>query len=158
MSSRSRRTPCTHVSPRTNQGESPPRLRALRLRQFNSRKFPASFNQPLLLLLISSHRLRSSQLQMKEILAGHFRGSIIANRQPNLRAMPLVQIVWRIRPAHLRRDPPRLQRIRQNPRPAPRHAKRQQHIMKLCIGVGLRPMPPPLLPCQVFQTSVAVLM
>src|SRR5450432_1939224 len=94
---------------------------------------------------------------MKEILACDECLRIVADSQPDLGAMPLIQIVRRSGAAHLGRNPPRLKSVRKNVRPTACHCKCQQDAVQLAIRISLRPPPWPLLPREILQAVVAVL-
>jgi hypothetical protein len=62
------------------------------------------------------------------------RGSrIIAYGKPCLSEIPLVEIVWRARPAHLRRNPPRIDGVAQHVGPPPCDRERQCSQIQLAV-------------------------
>ena len=90
-----------------------------------------------------------------EIAAGHLRVRVVADGQPGLREMALLDVIGGARTAHPRRHPSRGERIRQHIGPAPGDAKRQQHVMQLAVRVGLAAVPPSVGPLRVVQVRAA---
>jgi hypothetical protein len=79
--------------------------------------------------------------QVVEVLSSYECLRLIACSKPNLRAMCLVQIIGCLGATHLRRDPARLQCIREDARPTPCDTKGEEHIMQLRVGEGLLSSP-----------------
>jgi hypothetical protein len=87
--------------------------------------------------LVARLRVRRAPTHVIKIFSADARRGIVADRQPGLGVAALIEIVGRSGAAHAGRHPAGLQRIRQHAGPAPRHRKRQQHVVQLAFGIGL---------------------
>ncbi len=97
--------------------------------------------------------------QVEEVFAGHPRRGVIADREPCLGAMRLVEIVRRAGPAHARRYPARLQCVGEHA--GPKRAggsESQQHVVQLALGVSGGARPAPARPGDVVQVGEGALM
>src|ERR1700734_4485553 len=94
---------------------------------------------------------------MIKVLSSYECLRLIACSKPNLGAMCLVQIIRCLGAAHLRRDPARLQCIREDSRPTSCDTKGEEHVMELRVRVGLFSVPCARLPGQVLESRIAVL-
>src|SRR6202046_3975495 len=94
---------------------------------------------------------------MIEVLSSYECLRFIACSKPNLCAMCFVQIIRCLGAAHLRRDPARLQCIREDSRPTSCDTKGEEHVMELRVRVGLFSVPCASLPSQVLKGRIAVL-
>jgi hypothetical protein len=61
--------------------------------------------------------MRALSLLVVEVPPGHFRIGFLADRQPHLRRDALLQVAARGRAAHLRGNPSRIDRVREDVRP-----------------------------------------
>src|ERR1700723_20480 len=71
--------------------------------------------------------------------------------------MCLVQIIRCLDATHLRRDPARLDCIRENSWPTSCDTKGEKHVMQLRVGIGLFSVPCASPPCQVLKCRITVL-
>src|ERR1700722_10877425 len=103
-----------------------------------------------------SMRVRLPALLMIEILGGDIGLRIVTCGQPRLSQMCLVHVIGRTGPSHLGRYPARLQSIGKHIGPATRDGKSEQRIVQLAFGVSLRTIPATLLPENVVEVCVGM--
>jgi hypothetical protein len=132
------------------------RLRADSCRQRHTRDFLADRDEAILQRLVIGLQVRLHALQVIEIPTRHIDLRIITRREPGLGQMRLIHVVGRTGAAHLGRHPPRLQRIREYVRPAPRNCEGQHRIVKLALRVSDRTVPGALLPESVVEIGVGM--
>ena len=93
--------------------------------------------------------------QVIKELSRHFSVAVVARGKPYLGPMSLIEIILSARTAHLGGNPARVNRVRQNILPAPGDSERQQRVVKFAVRVGLRSVPRPFFPQQVFESGIA---
>src|SRR5271155_693758 len=86
-------------------------------RQPDPRNLPTCLKQPILQIYVVDTRIRLPRSHVIEILAGHPCAGVIADGEPHLGSMPLVEIVGRAWAAHASGHPSGLQRVREDAGP-----------------------------------------
>src|SRR5271166_5566371 len=111
----------------------------------------ASLEKLILCIFAPGHRVRRASLLMVEVLAGDERGRIFADCEPNLRSVPLIEVIRSARAAHPGGHPSWFEGIGKHVRPTTSHGEGDQHVMQFALGIGLRSPPGPLRPYQVME-------
>ena len=83
---------------------------------------------------------------------------VVAGGEPDLRQVRLIHIVGRAGAAHLGRHPAGLQRVRENAPPTPGNGEGEHRIMELALGVRGRAVPAALLPEDVVEVGIGMVM
>ncbi|WP_232441598.1 hypothetical protein [Burkholderia ubonensis] len=106
------------------------------------------------------YRLRVCRkaFQVIEVFAHHVSLGVFASGKPDLCAVRLIHIVRCARPAHLCRNPTRLQSVGANIWSTPCNGKGQHGIVALAFGIGFRSVPATLSPKNVVQICVRMVM
>ena len=93
---------------------------------------------------------------MVPVPAADLRRGILADGEPGLGEVPLVEVVGRAGAAHLRRNPSRVDGVARHVRPAARDGERERGEVELAVGVGLAGVPLPSGPVDVVERSAAL--
>ncbi len=101
----------------------------------DSRQLRKLFHHSILKLGIERFPSRLLLLAVMPISSADFCRGIFTHREPGLREMTHLQIVWSTRAAHLGRHPPWIDRIAEYIRPASCHGKRERRQVELAFRV-----------------------
>jgi hypothetical protein len=114
----------------------------------------ANIEQPGLEGDIPALRIWLARLEVIEVAGSRLSVGVAARRKPRLSEIRLVHIIGRAWTAHLGRYPAGLKRIRQDIGPQAGDGESQHGIMQFALGIGCRSVPAPLLPVDIVQMGV----
>ena len=124
----------------------------------HARDFGADRDEAILHPDVAGLRIRLHSLQVIKIFPGHLRFRLFPSGKPGLGQVCLAHVIGRAGSTHCGWDPGGFQRIRENGGPTSRNGKGEHRVVDLALGVGCRTIPATLLPENIVEMGIDVLM